>query len=796
MGAPEQTLALVPARDSYALDWPALPITGYTPDIAGHDPLACRIELFHGAPLTGAIAHFEPDARLVSVSIAGVRKPMSVAFSAIKAIHLDTPLVAVHDDAPPTVPGPQRYTIEYRDGSKVKGEANVIIEQSRGVFLFVADEQRNLRRSFIPSVAFSEFIQRDANGTATVPKISLALVDDDFVFDTQVKTPEALWKALDESAGRPQQRLGEYLIANGVVNKEQLAKALQAQKSTRMPLGKTLLEQGVIDEMTLQMALASTLGMPTVEIEHFLVEPGALLLVPHPMADRLKVVPLAERDGTLAVALEDPWRTPALDELKFITQRKIRPVLAPMHSIEPALRRLYRTHTMDGDAPIEFEHTDVNDLAEQLAAEETGGSQEVEGKSISESDTALTRLVNTMILDAYSQNASDIHIENYPGAQKTRIRFRKDGELHPYLELPSTYRRALVARLKIMATLDISERRKPQDGKIDFSRFGPAKIELRVATIPTNNGLEDVVMRILASAKPVPLEKLGLSIEVRSDVERIASRPYGLFLVCGPTGSGKTTTLHSCLAYINTPSRKIWTAEDPVEITQAGLRQVQVNPKIGWTFADALRAFLRADPDVIMIGEMRDLETSRIAIEASLTGHLVMSTLHTNSAPESIVRLLDMGLDPFNFADALLGVLAQRLVRRLCSECRAALPATDEQIDNLLTDYCRHAEDIPAMRTATLDRWKSRFADENGRLRHWHAPGCAKCNGTGYKGRAGIHELLSGTPEIRHLLQTGARVDELAKMAMKQGMRTLRQDGIEKVLQGISDITEVRSASN
>jgi len=303
-------------------------------------------------------------------------------------------------------------------------------------------------------------------------------------------------------------------------------------------------------------------------------------------------------------------------------------------------------------------------------------------------------------------------------------------------------------------------------------------------------------MRILASAKPVPLEKLGLGVEVRHDIERIANRPYGLFLVCGPTGSGKTTTLHSCLAHINTPSRKIWTAEDPVEITQAGLRQVQVNPKIGWNFSDALRAFLRADPDVIMIGEMRDLETSRIAIEASLTGHLVMSTLHTNSAPESIVRLLDMGLDPFNFADALLGVLAQRLVRKLCSECRAPVPATDEQIDNLLTDYCRNAEDPAQFRTETLARWKSRFADENGRLRHWKTPGCPKCNGTGYKGRAGIHELLSGTPEIRHLLQTGARVDELAKMAMKQGMRTLRQDGIEKVLQGISDIAEVRSASN
>ncbi len=794
MGAPEQTLALVPLGGTEALDWAALPVAGYMTDPATADPMGCRIELLHGSPLSGPIARFDPDARLISLTISGMRKPMSVAFSAIRSIELTTPLVIAHADAKPTLPGLHRYTVIYRDGAKAEGEANLIVEQSRGVFLFRADEDARVHRSFIPSVAYSEFKTHELGSGQAEAAPEAAFIDDDFVFETQVKTPEALWKALDEAANRPQMRLGEYLRGNGMINEEQLTKALKAQKSSRLPLGKILLEQGVIDEMTLQMSLASTLGMPTVEIEHFQIEAGALLLVPQPMADRLKVVPLCERDGTLAVALEDPWRTPALDELKFITQRKIRPVLAPMHSIEPALRRLYRTPG-DSDAPIEFEHTDVNDLAEQLAAEESG-SAEVEGKSISESDTALTRLVNTMILDAYSQGASDIHIENYPGNQKTRIRFRKDGELHAYLELPSNYRRALVARLKIMATLDISERRKPQDGKIDFSRFGPAKIELRVATIPTNNGLEDVVMRILASAKPVPLEKLGLGEEVRHDIERIANRPYGLFLVCGPTGSGKTTTLHSCLAYINTPSRKIWTAEDPVEITQAGLRQVQVNPKIGWNFSDALRAFLRADPDVIMIGEMRDLETSRIAIEASLTGHLVMSTLHTNSAPESIVRLLDMGLDPFNFADALLGVLAQRLVRRLCSECRAPVPATDEQIDNLLTDYCRNAEDPAQFRTETLARWKSRFADENGRLRHWKTPGCPKCNGTGYKGRAGIHELLTGTPEIRHLLQTGARVDELAKMAMKQGMRTLRQDGIEKVLQGISDIAEVRSASN
>ncbi len=290
-----------------------------------------------------------------------------------------------------------------------------------------------------------------------------------------------------------------------------------------------------------------------------------------------------------------------------------------------------------------------------------------------------------MIAEAHAQGVSDIHVETQPGREKVRIRFRKDGHLKPYLELPHTYRSAVVARLKIMCDLDISERRKPQDGKINFVRFAPGhRLELRVATIPTNNGLEDVVLRLLASARPMPMDRLGLSPQNLARLRHAVDRPYGLVLCVGPTGSGKTTTLHSALGHINTPARKIWTAEDPIEITQAGLRQVQVNPKIDWTFAKALRSFLRADPDVIMVGEIRDRETAQMAIEASLTGHLVLSTLHTNSAPETVTRLLDMGMDPFNFGDSLLAVVAQRLVRRLCPHCRTTRDATEAQVDELV----------------------------------------------------------------------------------------------------------------
>jgi type II secretory ATPase GspE/PulE/Tfp pilus assembly ATPase PilB-like protein len=366
--------------------------------------------------------------------------------------------------------------------------------------------------------------------------------------------------------------------------------------------------------------------------------------------------------------------------------------------------------------------------------------------------------------------------------------------------VPASFRAPLVTRLKIMCDLDISERRKPQDGKIQFKKFGPLDIELRVATVPTAGGVEDVVMRILAAGKPIPVDQLGLSTRNLTTLKSVVSKPYGLFLVVGPTGSGKTTTLHSVLGYLNQPDTKIWTAEDPVEITQKGLRQVQMNPNAGMTFATTMRAFLRADPVIIMVGEMRDGETTAIGIEASLTGHLVLSTLHTNSAPESVVRLLDMGMDPFNFADALLGVLAQRLARRLCKDCKQAYTPTPEEIDVLLGEYNLELEHTPewkanpeAARAAVRDEWVKSFGDQQGNLTLHRAVGCDACNKTGYRGRVGLHELLVGSDAVKKHIQERSRVAEIVTTALSEGMRTLKQDGIEKVLQGLTDIKQVRS---
>ena len=413
------------------------------------------------------------------------------------------------------------------------------------------------------------------------------------------------------------------------------------------------------------------------------------------------------------------------------------------------------------------------------------------------SDNELVKFVNKVIMDAHAQKASDIHIEPMPGKIKTNIRLRIDGTLHAYIEVPAHFRQALVTRIKIMSDLDISERRKPQDGKIQFKKYSPLDIELRVATIPSTGGVEDVVIRILPAGEPTPLNQLGLTPSNQARIIQTIEKPHGLFYVCGPTGSGKTTTLHSILKHLNTEDTKIWTVEDPVEITQKGLRQVQINRKAGIDFALVMRAFLRADPDIIMVGESRDKETVSMGVEASLTGHLVFSTLHTNSAPESITRLLDMGMDPFNFADALLGILAQRLVKKLCGCKQSYAPDTDEtrlfvaEYAEELKHTSTWQEDPAQASDELLRQWQQRYG-QHGRLHFFRAVGCDVCKQTGYQGRLGLHELLIASDAIKKRIQQRARVAEILALAVAEGMRTLKMDGMEKVLMGLTDLAMVR----
>ena len=413
-------------------------------------------------------------------------------------------------------------------------------------------------------------------------------------------------------------------------------------------------------------------------------------------------------------------------------------------------------------------------------------------------DNEVVKFVNKIILEAHHKKASDIHIEPGQGKANVGVRLRIDGSLVPYIDAPRHLRQAIVARIKIMSDLDISETRRPQDGKIPFKKFGPLDIELRVATLPSAGGVEDVVMRILAGGEAIPMEQLGLTPHNMDRLHSVIRKPYGLFYVCGPTGSGKTTTLHSILATLNTPDTKIWTAEDPVEITQKGLRQVQVNKKAGIDFAMLMRSFLRADPDIIMVGESRDHETVSMGVEASLTGHMVFSTLHTNSAPESITRLLDMGMDPFNFADALLGVLAQRLAKRLCS-CKEAYTPAGPELQSFISEYAeelRHTPawqaDAPGEAKKLYQSWVENYG-EGGRITMYRAVGCTRCAKTGYKGRVGLHELLLADDEIKKLVQERARVATIFSSAVAGGMHTLKMDGMTKVLQGLTDLKQVRS---
>ncbi len=564
----------------------------------------------------------------------------------------------------------------------------------------------------------------------------------------------------------------DYFIHNHILTQRELDKAIADARAGKAPVEMVLMSDFKISKKDIGKSLSQFYQVPFVEYDPNIAIPVGLM-------SNLKVsfmlknvwVPLKMEDGKIVIAIDNPGDLQKIGEIKTLFSNKRlslrvalkQDILAFIHRFTRKERKLAsRSQILS-----EFKSKEVEIEDEEFV--------------LYEKDSAIVQLVNKIIIDAYKHRASDIHIEPHPGKMNTRIRIRVDGACRLFESIPYSLRDKIVSRIKIMADLDIVERRKPQDGKIKFKKYGGPDIELRVATVPTQGGVEDVVLRILDAGEPIPLGKIGFSKRNYNNFVGAITQPYGLVFVCGPTGSGKTTTLHSAMAYINTTDTKIWTAEDPVEISQKVLRQVQVKPKIGFTFASAMRAFLRSDPDVIMLGEMRDKETASIGIEASLTGHLVLSTLHTNSAPESITRLLDMGMDPFNFSDAILCILAQRLVRTFCIHCRRPHHLSKEAYEELVREY------------GSFDQFQEDIhIPYTGELVFYKPGGCERCYNTGYAGRMALHELLLGTDEMKKLIQTSSPVEVIRNQAKKDGMKTLKQDGIAKIFGGYCDLLQIR----
>ena len=552
-------------------------------------------------------------------------------------------------------------------------------------------------------------------------------------------------------------KLGDILVRDGLISPDQLRKALVEQKGTGMRLGYTLIKLGFVEETEITKMLARQYRMPAVDLSRFEVDPKILKLLSADIAIKYTVLPLKREGRTLTIAIADPNNVAAIEDIKFITRCDIFPVIAGEYTLRNAIDKYYQ----QSDAQLQSLLKSVEAEGEDLELVEDSQDEEVKASELAE-DAPVVKLINGLLTDAVKRGASDIHIE--PFEHEMRVRYRVDGSLHEVMKPPVKMRAALTSRVKIMAQLNIAERRVPQDGRIKL-KMGARVIDFRVSTLPVLFG-EKIVLRILDKGNlTFDLSKFGFEPKAEADLLKAILNPYGMVLVTGPTGSGKTTTLYSALSRVNTIEVNIMTAEDPVEYNLMGINQVLVRNDVGMTFAAALKAFLRQDPNIIMVGEIRDLETGSIAIKAALTGHLVLSTLHTNDAPSTITRMVDMGIEPFNVASAVNLIVAQRLVRRICKDCKQEHNYTDVEL---------HAFGIT--------RDQGPFSK---------GAGCDTCAGTGYKGRQGLYEVMLLTSLLRRQILKGASTEELRDAAVSEGMLTLRMDGMVKVKRGVTTLEEV-----
>ena len=557
-------------------------------------------------------------------------------------------------------------------------------------------------------------------------------------------------------------RLGELLVRQQVITSEQLTQAVEEQRQSagQLRLGSVLVKNNVISEADLTAFLSKQYGVPSINLTQFEIEPSVVKLIPVDISQKYQIVPISRAGSTLVIAMSDPSNIFAVDDIKFMTGYNVEVVVAAESAIKAAIDKYYDQSASLADVMSGLEGMD--DL------EVVGDEEEVDISSLERSteDAPVVKLVNLILTDAIKKKASDIHVEPYE--KSFRVRYRIDGVLYEVMKPPMKLKNAITSRIKIMAELDISERRLPQDGRIKI-KLGPGKdMDYRVSVLPTLFG-EKIVLRLLdKSSLQLDMTKLGYEEDALSHFKREIHKPFGMVLVTGPTGSGKTVSLYSALSELNKVSENISTAEDPVEFNFAGINQVQMHEEIGLNFAAALRSFLRQDPDIIMIGEIRDFETAEIAVKAALTGHMVLSTLHTNDAPSTINRLLNMGIEPFLVASAVNLITAQRLARRVCSDCKVV-------------------EDIPVQ--ALIDAGVA--AAEAAGYVCYRGTGCPKCNNTGYKGRVGFYQVMPMLEEIRELILNGANTAEIKRESMRLGVKTMRQSGLTKLKEGVTSFEEV-----
>lgn len=827
--------------------WPAPLSALYGKAQPWTQPQACDLEGINGAMGHCALVSISPADQTVQIQIERTKLPVTLAFSQFRRLTLKQPIYPqdlLSSEHFPDIQSRQasaEYHLQLADGSVRSGLTVGYLETPFGLFVFTPLDNRGaVERVFIPRGAFVSVSLSDPVGVLTsdattadvmthsAPAVSRTLKLDDYLADAKVVSREQLMLALDHQSKMPAVRVGEALLRLGFVSEVQLQQALAEQSGrSAKPLGELLIQAGVLTRRDLNTALARKMGYPVVDVTRFPIEAAALEKIPLSTARRLMVLPLLARGELTVVASPDPTHREFFEELEFLLHGRVIATLGDEDQIRQTLTtayaRLSQSKEPDSTSQDEsasrsshsaeslnlLERMDLLDLssltpdppqADEKQAKVATESLDVERRTpaLAEPDGAIAHLVNTMIMAAHSSGATAIHVEVPSDGTDVRLRFRQNGRLLPYQTLAHPQHAAWVAHLKRLAHLDAWLHHKAQVGRIDVHNLAPGQqAQWRIHTLPTTEGLEDVVLKLLPSASasgPLTLDQLDLSPEQLDHWQQAIQQPRGLVLCAGPAGSGKATTLRAVLTFLSGSERTLWRVQAQPDSAQPEVRQVQVNPHRGWTYAAALRALLQADADVLMADELTDTETARVALEAALTGHVMLSAVPAESAAGAVRQVLEMGVNPFSLGDALQAVLAQRLVDRFCPSCRGSEPASAAVTDDLLDDYLHAFPDAqrPA-RQDLLAQWLAQYGQQ-GVLHTYHATGCAACQGSGMLGRVGVHELLRPTLGLRRLIQSGASAPDIVTEAFKDGQfRTLRQDGIAKVLAGLTSIDDIRA---